>query len=656
MKKVFRLVALAGAMILAACSSDEITAPPKVVTPDMVNSYVNIRICTPGVGGTRADGDGDGKYEYGEAYENNVNSYLLLFYDVQGNLVGVSETGLGKDNPQTSGQNIAVIKSGTAEVTLTEGSQMPTQLVAVINANGDMRDALLDTDLSGVSKIVIGKVGLDDSKVEDLWNVDQKGEPGFVMNNSVYYDNGTTLVMSTPIAGMLYSNKKEAEDALQKALNGDAEAKAKLVDVYVERLAVKGRILNSTINVDPITVTDIEGKEYNLTFNVDLFDVTATAPSSYFVKQLREIGVYSDPFKTWMNAYNDFRSYWAQSYYALDNYTDSENFPVVGDHEKYILHYKSTDEVLGENEFAGKKTGKTLGSHVYFAENTFRGSRLRAQAVEDNPYAVATSFLLNGHYTVTATGEGEDAGDASKYNGEDFYLSSYYEASTGNTLYRIFNAEEAIDTYAKIIKDYNIVATSADGELDTKKLGLVHKATFFDAAGQEQENNPANRVTIALVDTEGEILTDPTGIYVYTESTNDDGTVTGTWSAANEEDLQAINADIEKRIVGTMMMYNTARAFFYIPIKHYTGNWMDEDASLATENFPATSKAVTGNFGVVRNHVYSMTINKITGLGIGVGPDPSVPELPDPKPVQNYYINAQLNVLQWHVMGQSVDL
>lgn len=649
MKKVFRLVALAGAMVLAACSSDEITAPPKVVTPDMVNSYVNIRICTPGVGGTRAPGDGDGNYEYGEAYENNVNRYLLLFYDAQGNLVGVSEKGLGPDTHQTTpGQNVAVIKSGTAEVTLTEGSQMPTQLVAVINANGDMRDALLDTDLSGVSKIVIGEAGLGDSKVEDLWDVDGKGEPGFVMNNSVYYENGTTLVMSTPIAGMLYSNKKEAEDALQEALNGDTEAKAKLVDVYVERLAVKGRILTSTIDVTPIVVTDIEGNEYNLTFNVDLFDVTATAPSSYFVKQLREIGVYSDPFKTWMNAYNDFRSYWAQSYYALDSYTKSENFPVVGDHEdKYILHYKSTDEVLGENEFAGKKTGKTLGSHVYFAENTFRGSRLQDQTMEDNPYVVATSFLLNGHYTVTAKGEG----NASKYDGKDFYLSSYYEALTGNTLYRIFDAEDAIETYAKIIKDYKIVATSANGELDTKKLGLVHKATFFDAAGQEQENNPANRVTIALVDTEGEILTDPTGIYVYTESTNDDGTVIGTWSEANEADLQAINADIEKRIVGTMMMYNTARAFFYIPIKHYTAN-MDD----ATANFPAIGSLKTGNIGVVRNHVYSMTINSITGLGIGVGPDPSVPELPDPKPVQNYYINAKLNVLQWHVMGQSVDL
>ena len=637
MKKVFRLVALAGAMVLAACSSDEITAPPKVVTPDMVNSYVNIRICTPGVGGTRATGEGNPKYEYGEADENKVETYLLLFYDAQGNLVGTSEEGLENETQyQDVHQNVAVIRNGTAKVTLTEGSQMPTQFLTVINPSEVIREKLYTNNLSVVNSILVGKGGVDD--IEDTWDA----EPGFLMSNSVYYSDadGTSLVMATSLGeGLLYSSEKAAKEALE---NGSS-----YIDVYVERLAVKGNVqLGGTDIVAPITnVIDVDGNSYELTFNVLKYDVTATAPASYFVKNLRPYNEYSNTnFAEWMNATSDYRSYWAQSCYSTNNAKTS--FPIVGDTKNYILDYKSTTDV--------EDNGKELGENIYFAENTLRKQRLTN--LTENPWTGTTAFLLNGKYTVTVAEGSEE--NASKYNG-DFYLSAENDYSTGELkkIYRIFNEYEAITKFAAIIKEHKIVATSEDGTLDTEKLGLVHKATFFDAAGQEKENNPANRMTIQLVDENGEILTNPTGIYVYTgESTSDDGTVTDTWREATEEELQAINERIEKEVVGTMMMYNAGRAFFYIPIKHYIGNWTGEDASLATANFPNMDKVITGNFGVVRNHVYKLTVNKITGLGIGVGPNPDIPEIPDPEPVQNYYINAQLNVLQWHVMGQSVDL
>ena len=113
-------------------------------------------------------------------------------------------------------------------------------------------------------------------------------------------------------------------------------------------------------------------------------------------------------------------------------------------------------------------------------------------------------------------------------------------------------------------------------------------------------------------------------------------------------------------MAGTVMMYNGQKAYFYIPIKHFTANMATEDQTSACPVIKETNEVwniKTGNFGVVRNHVYDLTVNSITGLGIGVGNNPdNVPELPDPTPVQNYYINAKLNVLQWHVMGQSVDL
>lgn len=635
MKKIIGFMALAGGLGISLTGCSTKALDPNVVTQEMVHSYVNIRISTPGVSGTRAPGDGDGNYEYGEETENKVTNYLLLFYDVQGNLVGTADRGLGDDQKQMSGQNVAVIKTGTAEVTLTEGSQMPTQLVAVINPDDDLIEALVQTNLTGASELIIG----DDASVsvEDLWKSDH-----FVMNNSVYFKDGQTITMATPIEGLLYSDQEQAKKDLEAALKPEATAedKAKLVNVYVERLAVKGMVTNTTPSQTPVKAKDVDGQEYELEFVIDCYDVTAIAKESYFVKHIRAINEYNDPFKSWMNAYHDFRSYWAQSRFADDKLTIATNFPVVGDHESYLLHYKSTDEVLGEGEFEGKGTGKTLGTADYFAENTFRGTRISMETLGDNPYVAATSFLVNGHYAVTG------GSNAAKYNdGNDFYITSYYEG--GETYYRIYSEDEAISSFGDQIKNHKIVATAPDGSaLNASKLGLVHRDKFFDAAGVEQGNNPANRMTIQLVDADGNILTDPAGLYYFDEADSE-------WKAVETEvKLQEINADIEKKIVGSLMMYNSGRAFFYIPIKHYTGNLGDE----ATANFPKVSEVKTGNFGVVRNHVYNMTINKITGLGIGVGPDPSVPELPDPKPIQNYYINAQLNVLQWHVMGQSVDL
>ena len=626
MKKIFGILGIGALLSLASCSEDAPLGPGSI-TSDMVNSYINVRIAAPGVDGTRADGDGDGQYEYGKEEENAVKSYLLLFYDNAGNLVGVSEKGLDKETTNQSGQNIAVIRSGTAEVILVEGSQMPTQLLAVINATGDMVESLKNSNLSEATKLVVGKDGVEEN-LSSIWTSGDK--VGFLMNNSVYYEDGKTLVWTVPIEGMLYSDEATAKSDLAKALvENDPEAKKKLVDVYVERLAVKGGIESlGQVTATPIVVTDFEGKEYELVFNATCFDVTATPDATYFKKDLREINNYSDGlFKTWMNAYNDFRSYWVRSIYATSQY-DGASYPIVGINPDlapaYLLKYKSTTEV--------EQAKNQLGSTVYFPEHTFAGSRLSAnETTEQNPYVVATSFLLNGQYIINVKG-GEKA---SKYANTNFYLNGYYDISESKTKYQIFNDDELINVFATVLKNGKVVATDAEGNLDEKVLEKVHKSTFFDAAGQKQENNPANRITLQVKD----------GSKVYTLDDE------GTWKEYAGQ-LSDLNDKVEKAI-GTLMMYNSGRAFFYIPIKHYTGNMTDEEK---TANFPTLTGIKTGNFGVVRNHVYRMIIDNITGLGIGVGPDPNVPELPDPKPVQNYYINARLNVLQWHIMGQHVSL
>ncbi|MCH5237510.1 MAG: Mfa1 family fimbria major subunit [Muribaculaceae bacterium] len=615
MKKIFGILGIGALLSFASCSND--MPSDGKVSEDQTHSYVNILIASPGVNGTRADGDGDGKYAYGTDAENEITSFLLLFYDNQGNLVGKSDGPAFTDvTKNETSNNVAVIKQGTAKVTLTEGANLPSQLIVLINADETTISEALTSNLDDMLDELTISVGTN-----NLWTNNK-----FQMNNSGYFPEGNDY-MVVPVnidERMLYSSEEAAAQALAAGTN--------IVKVYVERLAVKGSLSfaeDATYQLGN-SVVDPDGKAYDLTFTVTKYDVTATAPTSYYIKHNRSLTDISGTtnsnaeFVLWMNAYNDFRSYWCQSYFAA---IDESTYPVVGDKEDYSLNYKSTNDI--------NNNGWAPGKTVYFAENTARASQL--SALDDNPWTAATAYLINGKYTVAAAEE--NGGDPSKYT-RDFYLKATQDLTSGETIYQIFTAAEAL---ASLDYEYINIATNEEGEFEQSKLAayleLTHLDYYFDAAGTKQENNPANRMTVQLI--EGVDLSD---LYSYNEEN-------GVWEKTTM-DVDQINEALAK-VGRTFMMYNGGEAYFYVPIKHYTGNM---ETAQAQANFPDLTKLHTGNIGVVRNHVYNMIVDKITGLGIGVGPDKDIPELPDPTPVQNYYINARLNVLQWHIMGQHVSL
>ncbi len=78
-------------------------------------------------------------------------------------------------------------------------------------------------------------------------------------------------------------------------------------------------------------------------------------------------------------------------------------------------------------------------------------------------------------------------------------------------------------------------------------------------------------------------------------------------------------------------------AYYYIPIKHHG------------------SDNTVGEYGIVRNHIYDVKVNSLTGFGTPVyDPDKTIiPTMPDDS---NTYLAARINVLQWRVVEQKVDL
>lgn len=93
-------------------------------------------------------------------------------------------------------------------------------------------------------------------------------------------------------------------------------------------------------------------------------------------------------------------------------------------------------------------------------------------------------------------------------------------------------------------------------------------------------------------------------------------------------------ADIEKF---TAEVRTDGKAYYYIPINHLG------------------SVGSVAECGIVRNHWYQVTLKSIKGLGTPVYDetktiDPTTPE------DNNTYLAARVNVLQWRVVSQSVDL
>ena len=93
--------------------------------------------------------------------------------------------------------------------------------------------------------------------------------------------------------------------------------------------------------------------------------------------------------------------------------------------------------------------------------------------------------------------------------------------------------------------------------------------------------------------------------------------------------------------------YKNGMMYYCVPIEHLRGGKV-------TYNDDLSVKVDEADYGVVRNHHYVLSINKIQNLGTAVyNPDEQiVPVVESP----TYYVGAKVNILSWKVVNQSVEL
>lgn len=644
MKHLFKIGALGMlALGMTACSSDE-PIGNGVAQQDEVR-YLRVNLVNPQ--GTRAT-----EFEAGTAAENAINSVIMDFYDAAGNFVvrATPNDIEWKDNTGTPVPNVGEIGSAIVKIGINKEQNLPAYVMCYLNP--------VDW---GTAPSSVNMVDLRKETRESF----QNGNKNFAMNNSCYY--GTDKITSqekvkisgTPIAETeLYTSQAAAE-----------EGTAAVVDIYVERYAAK---VNFTAETEKQTGTYTEGGKgiyayngttpvvngdittnvaYSLNFNAEAWTINADAPSMYAVKNFAvtansgvpsfdDIQTYLGGWTTWNDDVN-FRSYWSCSpaFFAdqfpqvSDQIVDIAKAGTTGAGEvvaPYALKYYSYNQICGANGNGVKdfsSTGADGGTLPvkYALENTM-GKPAFASL---NPKAAVPSVLLVGNYSITYNGEQISANTS-------FYLfnnSLYFEtAPTGVT--------DAVLMKDKFIKDQEILyiknadntyslLTSTNAGAALNNLTVKHP----DKSVRDKNLVPQRFVTLQLIAA-------PAGVYYRPNGAGDYVPVTA-------DNLDFVNTLLWQQS-GVAYSYKQGKCYFSMPIWHLG---MTENLTNSPLNADGTidwKKLRPGDMGLVRNHVYKLNVDAITGLATGIE-NLDYPIIP-PMDQDEYWIKYRINILNWRIV------
>ncbi|MDE6511564.1 MAG: fimbria major subunit [Muribaculaceae bacterium] len=670
MKKQKFLLGAAGllALGLTACSNEMPVDNNQVSDSDQVR-YLRVAISNPPA--TRADAE----FENGIDSENAVAGLNFKFYDALGNPISSEVTVTDKTftDYEPANSSIGKVKEVIVQVSIAKAANFPSYVMCFVNP------------------VNYSTAGMDGT-MESLRNQTRSGyrdnATNFAMTNSVYYGEDIisgadrVKISGTPIpADCLYTSKAAAE-----------AADAKFVDIYVERYAAKVRLNLNRSAYDEGTDTGIKPvtteNGYTLTFIPEAWSINADEPSTYVVKRYQDddattttLATYDqvqDMLGNWTD-WNDptnHRSYWAcsPSFYAKEFPQVSDNIidqattgtgagELVGN---YKLRYYSYNQIKGTT---GTGAGVTYFNSAdgnnwkYVLENTMNSDAFKSL----NPKAAAPSVLIVGNYDVSYNGTTVNATDGFCLFGGELY----YQGETVPT----GAAENQKTILDRLLDENQTLAINENGTLLNSQNVTPTIKAYFNVVHPNKDVRgtqvvPHRYVTLQLKDN----LTAITGLWYkpvgssvwvpVAQTTDEDGEATQTM----EDLINSVNNLLWAQI-GSASAYTQNKCYYSIPIQHLgiTENKIDppfvvkqetneegETVDVVTTEID-WKKVRVGDFGIVRNHVYTIDVTTIQGRATGIEnlSNPLVPSMDE----NDYWVKYKINILNWRVVpDQSVKL
>jgi len=681
MKKFLKsALALSLFAVLASCATDDtLIGDSDGIVKKSEKRYLQVTLSSAdGLPETRTPGDLEASGSYGEGTmaENKIHTLEFYFYDKDKNFhsyynLPLDKAGVDPEKVDDANRpNVGAFYHCNVPVTLIQGETYPQYVICIVNS------------VEGSSYVNKSMDEAQKKTLTSIYGASEEDTPKyFGMSNSVYYgvDEYTSksdqLIMATPFK--IDALKTESE--LETMTTEQKEAAA--INIYVERYAAKVNLDLSQTQISDYT-TGNEG-DVALTFTPTGWGVNAIEKSFFFLKAFRTLdastitpnagtasGGYGNTFeeyaaldflfKGWNNA-SHHRSFWARTpgYYLND-------YPIVSDdinddpnvqYQIEYLKYNDCQKIESANE-AGKPF-----SH-YVMETTMKKSRLTGEDMPANylPLASIPSVLITGEYRIK--GHEDTEADLYAYGMQD----NKYRFYTGDTHAATVGLANITD---KMLDDQTIILRRIE---DGDKVSYVsyNSETIGDLRSKFTMAHPSKEVRTASISSVGgqvngggvKVAADIVVLQLHELSEGEDlnlwfyNSVVGEYQQITSSNVNVANLLLLQNLGGAHM-YNKGKAYFSAPIQHW--GWYRQEttkASGAKQNANPNkgqpmaewdwSKMETGDFGIVRNHIYEMQIGKIVGLGTGIK-DPDEPIVP-PADKVGYQVHFHVNIQKWAVL------
>lgn len=596
---------------------------------------------------------GTGTYQDGTAEEGGIDNVRFYFFTNDGSAYYLADKG-GEGNETINNyldisswtvgntpEDLTTIERKTTGVLVINGTTeaMPAQMVALVNLDDEAKAALGE---GALTKNAL----LQKTRTLTKYTKDGTEKKDFIMSSTAYLD-GENVQQASLITSANYAS------------TADAAKNVNPVQLYVERLAARVDVSQGTSTAwkkvtaeqsDELQGKDIytltTGKTFNYVDNSGATNADANKDQIYVVVKgwgLADENNNAPLSKSLDESYTNLasdaegntntltnqplsvaqyhRSFWetANSYtpirYTFNQYAGVNTEEKAG--EGYDTNNDAYNKQLGQSAytFPNTPTNKETGWSFTWNETNRRPS---ANATAQAPTKVVVAAEL-----MYADAEGKlQPAEIGTYGGKNFLgedgvkkaIAADVFASTNNKVC-VKTTVEGTETYNPIdANDIEFVASAGPGESKSYKLTPTIKT------------NDGNLTTT--------YYTYNTTSKTYVEITS----------------AEELNAKLKSVAGNDITIYKGGNTYYYTTLQHL---WFPSNFTLATD--AATNPTNAGAWGVVRNHLYKVTLNTIAGWGTPVY-NPEEIIIPVTPSDNESYLGAQINVLMWRVVNNEVDL
>ena len=586
---------LASALMLtvASCSSEDV-AGGNSQNDKGATSFLAVNIENVGSAPTsRGYEQGGGTYDDGVGAESTINKVRFYFFNGDGTPYLLA-------NKEGNQQSVNYLEKDVETADKDHGHTVETKTKAVLVLEGETKAvpasviAVINPDVLDNSTLHGGTMTLSELRTSAIGLKFYDNTNGFVMSNSVYESAGQD-VCSTPVANNVYATSDEA--------------KQKPVDIYVERV-------NAKVNAKIDATYKREGETESAW--------TTNADGKYQIKvgDIKVTTYAESTSRTTLGATLTTKTYPVYAVIQGWQLADANG-------KAEVCKQINTSWYAGE---LGISPWTTSDYHRCFWSKSV-------------PFNFGAQGGVNHPVNPTFNGITQSLTD--EFSAEPVYTLP----NTPDVV--VANPKTSVNTLTKLIVAAKLVYQDKNGQYKDAQVCQYRGLTYLGedavkkqivsgfgqyfkktttATGDDYQSIEASDITFKTVPGSSEVKNYE--VVATLASTVGDLYVKNgeAWTIVSKDDVNAALAKEDAQV-------RTAdgATYYYTPIKH-----LGDAGKL-------------GEYGIVRNHSYQVTIQNIKGFGTPVYDpkkeiDPMIPS------DENTYLAASIKVLSWRVVSSKVDL